>query len=557
MFRVAIGLLLLIAPGAGVAGESVSGAGGVVAAEHRLASAAGVEILARGGNAVDAAVAAALAVGVVNPSSCGIGGGGFMVIFDRASRQVHALDYRETAPAAAHRDMYVRDGEVVAGASTVGGLAVATPGDLAGAVAALERFGSLPLSVVAQPAIRLAREGFAVEEHLAGSIAGKLEEIRRHPALAAILLRPDGSPVAEGERLRQPDLARTLEAAAADAGADFYRGAVAEAIVAAVRASGGVLDASDLRQYRPIWRRPVRGRFDGYDIFSMPPPSSGGGVLLSVLEIIDRDDLRSLEHNSPTYLHLLAEALQFAFADRAADYGDPDFVTVPLDQLLAPDLARRRRHRLSAARTQPPSFYGGFATADDGGTSHLSVVDAAGNAVALTTSINTGFGSKVAVPGTGIILNNTMDDFSARPGVPNVYGLLGSEANAIAPRKRPLSSMTPTIVLRDGTVAAVAGGSGGPLIITGTLQALLNVVVFEFDAAAAVSAPRLHHQWMPPVLMLESGIPEIEDFPLRRLGHRIHRSPRGAAVQLIRQVPGGYAAASDPRKGGLAAAVVK
>jgi len=527
---------------------------GVVVADHGLASRAGVEIMRMGGNAVDSAVAAALAVGVVNPSSCGIGGGGFMIIFDRDAGEVHALDYRESAPRAAHRDLFVREGEVVAGLSTVGGLAVATPGELAGIAAALQRFGTMSLEAVAAPAVRLARQGFAVEAHLASAIERRLEVIRAHDELARIFLHADGTPLRRGEILRQPDLARTLQEASRDGGESFYRGRVGQAIVDAVSASGGVMSTRDLAEYRPRWRRPVHAGFRGKEVFSMPPPSSGGGVLIEILNTVAGDDLAALGHNSPTYMHLMAEAMKFAFADRAAWYGDPDYVSVPLERLISRAAGRRKRRSSSAVRTHDTEFYGRVFAGDDAGTSHLSVVDPAGNAVALTTSVNTGFGSKVVVPGTGIILNNTMDDFSARPGEPNTYGLVGSEANSIEPGKRPLSSMTPTIVLENGRVVAVAGASGGPLIITSTLQALLNVIVFDFDAAAAVAAPRLHHQWVPPVLMLENGIRSIDDFPLVRLGHRLFRSNRSGAVQLIRRTREGWLeGAADPRKGGRAA----
>jgi gamma-glutamyltranspeptidase/glutathione hydrolase len=527
---------------------------GMVAAEHELASLAGVEILRRGGNAVDAAVATALAAGVANPSSCGIGGGGFMVIFERASGRVFALDYREAAPAAADRDMFVRNGAVVPGLSTEGGLAVAVPGEMAGVAAALRRFGTMPLDAVAAPAIRLAREGFPVGAHLAGAIDGQREAIARHPDLARLLLRADGTPPAAGATLRQLDLARTLEGLTRSGAETFYRGGLAAAIAAAVARSGGVVQVGDLESYRPLWREPVRGRWAGHDIYGMPPPSSGGGVLMAVLHTIAADDLRTLGHNSPTYLHLLAESLKYAFADRAAFYGDPAFFPVPLPRLVAPASGRAVRRRVRAYETREPSFYGRMHAADDAGTSHLSVVDEAGNAVALTTSVNTAFGSKVVVPGTGIILNNTMDDFSALPGVPNTFGLVGSEANAVAAGKRPLSSMSPTVVVRAGEARAVAGGSGGPLIITGTLQVLLNALVFDMDAEEAVAAPRLHHQWMPPVLMLEEGTREIDAVPLQRIGHAVRRTTGGAAIQFIQRTADGWLdGAADPRKGGRAA----
>ncbi len=533
---------------------AVTGRHGMVAAEHRLAAQAGLQILQQGGNAVDAAVATALAVGVVNPTSCGIGGGGFMLIFDHAAQRVAALDYRERAPAAAERDMFVRDGTAVAELSQHGGLAVAVPGEIAGLFAALRRHGTRSFAAVAAPAIAYARDGFAVEPHLAEAISEQLDTIRARPALAHIFLHPDGRPLAVGETLRQTALARSLEAIAAGGAPAFYTGPIATAIATSVQGAGGVLTKADLANYRPLWRRPLSTRFDGYTFFGMPPPSSGGGVLITVLNQLRRDDLRALEHNSPTYLQLLAEALQFGFADRARAYGDPDFVDVRLAVLLAPERGHRLRQRIGAATTHAPDWYGDRLAAGDAGTSHLSVVDGNGNAVACTTSINTSFGSLVVAGDTGIILNNTMDDFSAQPGVGNAYGLIGSQANAIAPGKRPLSSMTPTIVTRGGAVVAGAGGSGGPFIITATLQVLLNALVFGADAEQAVAAPRLHHQWIPPVLMLEPAIGAGERAALTRLGHRIVDAPPAGAVQLVLRAPdGALDGAADARKGGQAA----
>ncbi|MGD9763034.1 MAG: gamma-glutamyltransferase [Candidatus Binatia bacterium] len=550
MLTALLGALLVAAPSSALAGAQH----GMVAAEHRLAAEAGLQILRRGGNAVDAAAATALATGVVNPTSCGIGGGGFMLIFKRATQRVAALDYRERAPAAARRDLFVRDGKAVPELSLRGGLAVAVPGEIAGLFAALERYGSRSFAEIAAPAIAYARDGFAVEAHLAEAIAGHAEAIRQWPELARILLHPDGRPLAVGDTLRQPELAATLEAIAARGPAEFYEGPIANAIVASVTAAGGIMTERDLREYRSVWRRPLVTDFDGYDFYGMPPPSSGGGVMITVLNQLRRDDLRALEHNSPTYLHLLAEALQFGFADRARFYGDPDAVDIPLAALLARSRGQRLRQRISAARTFPPEWYAPPTAAPaDAGTAHLSVVDGTGNAVACTTSINTSFGSMVVAKGTGVILNNTMDDFAAQPAVPNVYGLVGSEANAVGPGKRPLSSMTPTIVTRHGQVRAVAGGSGGPLIITATLQALLNALVFGRDAAAAVEAPRLHHQWLPHALMLEDGIDRGTRAALARLGHELAAARAAAAVQVVLRAPdGGLDGAADMRKGGQA-----
>jgi gamma-glutamyltranspeptidase / glutathione hydrolase len=527
---------------------------GMVATEHRLASAAGVEILRSGGNAVDAAVAAALAVCVVNPSSCGIGGGGFMLIFDRRHREMHALDYRETAPGHAHSSMFLRSGRHIPELSLDGGLAVAVPGEVAGLDAALHRFGTLPWRIVSAPAIALARDGFAVEPHLARAIARQADRLRANPALASVFLHPDGSPLAVGERLVQADLAATLERIAAAGPTAFYRGQTARAIARSVATAGGVLDESDLRAYRPRWRRPVRVHFHGLDIFGMPPPSSGGGLFAEVLRILDRDDLAALQLDSATYTHLLAEAMQFGFADRASFYGDPDFRPVPLAQLLSSQKALRRRRAISAATTFSTAFYGAAAsqTIDDG-TSHLSVVDAQGNAVACTTSINTAFGAAVMAEGTGVLLNNTMDDFAVEPGTPNVYGLVGSAANAIQPGKRPLSSMAPTIALRDGVVRVVVGGSGGPLILSATLQVLLDAVAFSLDSETAVAEPRLHHQWLPKALMLEPSFDVGVRVAMQRLGHHVVELPAIAAVQIVqRRADGRLDGASDPRKGGEA-----
>jgi len=527
------------------------GTHGMVAAEHRLASQAGVEILQRGGNAVDAAVATALAVCVVNPSSCGIGGGGFMLIYMARPRRAWALDYRETAPAAATRDMFVRNGQAVAALSRHGGLAVGVPGEVAGVVAALRRFGTLRLASVMASAIRLARDGFPIETHLAAEIAQNRDALRAVPALARTFLHDDGTALVVGETLRQPELARTLERIAAEGAKAFYQGSIAAHIARSVEAAGGVLSEHDLAMYRPKWRQPLRGMHRGAEVITMPPPSSGG-VLLEILDVLRHDDLPALGHNSPTYIHLLAEAMQHAFADRARLYGDPDVVDVSMQRLLAPDNTTALRHRISAVKTLDAAAYGTAASAIDHGTSHLSVMDAAGNAVGCTTTINTGFGSLVVAEDTGIILNNQMDDFSAQPGTPNVYGLIGTEANAVAPRKRPLSSMTPTIVTRHGAAVMVAGGSGGPLIISGTLQVLLNALDFDLDAAAAVAAPRIHDQWAPPILAVEPGIRALDRAALARCGHSVKEFAAMASVQIVRHSTAGFEGAADPRKGGEA-----
>lgn len=529
---------------------------GMVAAEHVLASQAGVEILKHGGNAVDAAVGTAFAVCVVSPSSCGIGGGGFMLIYLARERRAMALDYREVAPAAASRDMFVRGGKVAAELSLHGGLAVAVPGEVAGLSAALKHHGKLSLATVMQPAIQLARDGFPVGAHLAKEIAQNLAGLRAAPALAHTFLHPDGTPLVAGETLRQPELAVTLERIARNGPQAFYRGDIAARIVRSDRAAGGVLTESDLASYRPTWRTPLQTVYDGDVVYAMPPPSSAG-ILLEVLGMLRSDDLRSLGHDSPAYTHLLAEAMKHAFADRAQLYGDPDAVSVPVQRLLSPDNTAALRQRIEATQTLNQNAYGSSAAktaaaASDHGTSHLSVMDADGNAVACTTTINTGFGSMVVAEGTGIILNNEMDDFATQPGVPNVYGLVGAEANAIAPHKRPLSSMAPIIVTHDGAAVLAVGGSGGPLILSGTLQVLLNVFNFGLDATPAVAAPRIHDQWMPPVLIVEPGIPAATRDLLARYGHTVKEVPAMGSIQAVRMDAGVFEGASDPRKGGEA-----
>lgn len=529
---------------------------GMVAADHRLAAQAGAAILEEGGNAVDAAVATAFAVCVVNPSSCGIGGGGFMLIYLARERRAVALDYREVAPAAATRDMFVRDGAAVPELSRRGGLAVAVPGEVAGLALVQRTYGTLPLSVVLEPAVRYARDGFPIGTHLAKEIAAQQEWLRHDAHLARTYLRADGSPRRAGEILKQTDLARTLVQIVRNGPEAFYRGSVAEQIVRAVQSSGGVMASADLEAYRPRWREPLRGSYRGYEIITMPPPSSGGGILLEALGILRDDALESLGQGSATAGHLLVEVMKHAFADRAVFYGDPDFVDVPLAHLLsAPNTATLRR-RISATRTFDQRAYGTQPSAtharDDQGTSHLSVMDKDGNAVACTTTINTSFGAVLAAGETGILLNNEMDDFAAQPGVANAYGLIGSTANAIAPGKRPLSSMSPTLVLKSGVPILSLGGSGGPFIITGTLQVLLNVLTFGDDAATAVAAPRLHHQWEPPVLLVEPKVSATLRQALARTGHAVKEVSSMAAIQAVRRDGGLFEGAADPRKGGAA-----
>lgn len=537
---------LLLLPA--VAPPPLSGDAGMVSSDHELASLAGAEILRRGGNAVDAAVATALACGVVQPAGSGLGGGGFALVVAGEERSV--LDFREIAPAGAGPDMYLdANGQVVPGASVDGGLAVGVPGEAAGLARLMETHGSLSFQQVAAPAVRYAKKGFGAGVHL-------IHALERRPEMLVLF---DGvSRLPEpGEQLRRKALGRSIERWAASRGEAFYKGDIAQDIAQSVQAQGGILELGDLEDYAPVDREVLVGSYRGYTILTMPPPSSGGAVLLQVLAVLEAHDLAALGHNSSEHLHLLAEASQHAYADRAALMGDPAFVDVPLEQMLAPERIAEIQGSIWPTRTLERGAYGGdYAIPEDAGTQHIAVIDADGRAVSLTTTINTSFGSKVVAERSGVLLNNEMDDFVAQPGVPNAFGLIGREANAVAPGKKPLSSMTPTVVLNDqGEVVMAVGASGGPLIISSTLQVLSNVIDFGMDPEDAVAAPRMHHQWVPEVLNLEPGIPADVQRSLEARGHETKQWEFFSAVQLVVvEEDGTRVAAADPRKGGRPAA---
>jgi len=534
-----LGTLLAARPDARAARDRV----GAVASEHPFAAAAGVETLAAGGSVVDAALAAAAVVCVVHASSCGIGGGGFALVHGADGTDV-ALDYREHAPARATADRFRVDGKPDPALTRRGGLAVAVPGEVAGFAALHRRFGRLPLSDVLRPAIRLAHDGFRLGDapHLAREIERSRDLLAADAGLRAIFLADGGVPGPEF-RVVQPDLARTLAAIGSHGEAAFYAGPVASAIAATVAEHRGVLDAADLAGYRVRWRRPLAGRFRGRRVVTFPPPGSGG-VVLEVLGILARDDLDALGWGSPIALHVLAGAMAQGFADRARWYGDPDFSAVPVPALLAaPRLAALRAGLRTTSVTAPRATL-----VVDHGTAHVSAVDGAGNAAAITTTINTSFGAGIAVPGTGIVLNDEMDDFALAPDVPNVYGLTGAAANAIAPGKRPQSSMSPTIVLDGSRPELVVGGSGGPTIISAVLQVVLGVTAGGLSLRDAVEAPRIHDQGLP-VLAVEPGIDPATRAVLERIGHRLTVMPAIGAVSAVGLARDGSAvAAGDPRK---------
>ena len=520
---------------------------GLVVSDSRLATEAGMEILKAGGNAVDAAVATAFALAVVDQAASGLGGGGFMMIYDARDKRAHALDFRETAPEAARADLYVRNGKLAPSLSLTGGLAVAVPGELAGLLTAMKRFGSLSLAALIAPAIRLAMEGFPLDASLRYTIERQLPNMKKFPELGRVFLVKDDVPP-EGEIIRQTELGQTLKAIVSEGADVFYQGWIAQAIVETVRKEGGVLALDDLRSYKPVWREPLVGSYRNHMVITMPPPSSGGVALIQMLNVLEGHQLHQLAHNSGTYLHLVAEAMKHAFADRAQYLGDPDFVKAPISTLISKDYATWIRGRISPIKTHPAKYYGlRNLKTEQGGTTHLSVLDRFGNAVACTLSVNTRFGSKILVPKTGIVLNNEIDDFAIYPSG-NVYGLVGNEANALQPKKRPLSSMTPTIILLGDRPELIVGAAGGPRIISATLQTIVNVLDFHMPVKEAVEAPRIHHQWIPEEINVETKLAPEAKKSLERRGHSVKERTGLGVVQAILAKRSKLAGAVDSRK---------
>ena len=515
----ALAIAVFAAPAvAGVA----QGANGVVASRSPLASEVGIEVMKAGGNAIDAAVAVGFALAVTYPSAGNLGGGGFMVI-RLANGDVVANDHRETAPAQASRDMYLDDeGELVPGLSTASHLAVGVPGTVAGLLDALAAYGTLPREAVLAPAVKLAKDGFPLPADLAAQFERQRERFARYPASLRKFTKPGDKPYQVGDTFRQEDLGTTLERIAKNGRASFYGGRNADLIVAEMHRGNGLITHQDLMTYRSIWRAPIRATYRGYEILSMPPPSSGGALLAQMLNMLEPFDIGGMGYGQPATVHLMVEAERRAYADRAEHLGDPDYYEVPLAMLTAKDYARERfsdfdpdlatRSELIGAGTLWPE--------ESPETTHVSVIDRAGNAVAYTTTLNHGYGSKIVVDGAGFLLNNEMDDFSAKENTANTYGLIGRAANAIGPRKRMLSSMTPTIVLKDGEPFFVTGSPGGSTIITTVLQVVVNVIDHGMDLDDAVAAPRFHHQWLPDRVVFEQGAasPETQS-ALADIGH--------------------------------------
>lgn len=526
-------------------------ANGMVASQEAIATQIGVNILQQGGNAIDAAVAVGYALAVTLPRAGNLGGGGFMLVYVAAEQRAIAIDYREVAPQAAYQDMFLDDaGNADSKLSRYHGLAVGVPGTVLGFELALEKYGSLPLAQVMAPAIKLARQGIRVTPDLANSLEAMQERLSQWPSTRAIFYKADGSNYQPGEILKQTDLANTLTAIAKQGSGAFYRGAIAKRISDSVQSAGGMMTPQDLADYQAIERKPVTGDYRGYEIISMPPPSSGGVHIVQMLNMLSQFPIEQMGHNSAATIHVMAESMRRAYADRSLYLGDPDFVEVPVTALTNKQYATQLVSQIDLTKATPSSQVspGTLLPYESDQTTHYSIVDKFGNAVSNTYTLNFSYGSGLVAAGTGVLLNNEMDDFSAKPGEPNSYGLIGGAANAVAPRKRPLSSMTPTIVLKDHKPYLVTGSPGGSRIITTTLQVIMNVIDHKMNIAEASAASRIHHQWLPDMLRIEKGLNQDTIHLLETMGHKVKRKAAMGSTQTIMLTDEGVYGASDPRR---------
>lgn len=558
-------LFSLSAPLIAASKEPLRARHGIVASTSAIASEIGVDVMKKGGNAIDAAVAVGFALAVTWPSAGNLGGGGFMLV-RRADGTAEAIDYRERAPLAASRDMYLdENGNVVKGLSTEGYKAVAVPGTVAGLMLAHRRHGKLKWEDLVEPARKLAAEGFEVNYHLSRTLQS--ESTRKRMAASAEsrrIFQRDGRFYEMGETFAQPELAEVFARIRSNP-RDFYEGETARLIVNDMKAGGGLVTLEDLRTYEPTVRQPLRSTYRGHEVLTMPPPSSGGIALIEMLNILEAYDLQAMGWGSAQYTHTLVEAMRRAFADRAQFLGDTDFVKVPVAALANPRFASERRRSINPARASSSREIGAGNPApfESPDTTHFTIVDAEGNVVSNTYTLNNSYGSGVTAKGTGILLNNEMDDFTSKVGVPNDFGLIQGAANAIAPKKRPLSSMTPTIVLKDGRPLFAIGSPGGPTIINTVLQVILNIVDFKMDIQRAIDAPRVHHQWLPDHIYWEEfGMSPDTRAMLEKMGHAFRPIPGAdttpsdlgdAQGVFIDPTTGIRMGASDPRLGGVPA----
>jgi gamma-glutamyltranspeptidase/glutathione hydrolase len=549
--------VLISLPGFAASPKPEKGKNGMVVSTDPQATIAGLKVLLKGGNAVDAAVAVGFALAVTYPAAGNIGGGGFMNIRFAEGRS-YTIDYREKAPGNAHRDMYLDSaGNFIDNLSTYGHLAAGVPGAVAGMLLGLEKFGTLPRSTVISPAYELADKGFPLLPELADDLNRARKRFEKFSGSTKYFVSEDTA-YTEGEIWTQKDLAKTLQRIIDHGREGFYEGETADLIVEEMKRGGGLITHDDLKNYHAVLREPLRGTYRGYEIISMPPVSSGGTALLQLLNILEGYDLRSYGHNSAATVHRYIEAMRRVYADRAEHLGDPDFYNVPVEWLTSKEYAAERRAAIDTllASTSKEISHGTAPGTESEQTTHYSVVDQWGNCVSVTTTINGGFGNYVAVDGAGFLLNNEMDDFSAKPGVPNMFGALGNVANEIQPNKRMLSSMTPTIVLKDGKPFMVIGTPGGTTIITTVMQVICNVIDFEMNIQQAIDAPRIHHQWAPDVTYFEKrGLNFDTIEKLKAMGHNLseRRGTSGLAEGIIIDAAKGiYYGATDPRGYGLA-----
>ena len=523
---------------------------GMVATQEALASDIGLQILKQGGNAVDASVAVGFALAVTLPRAGNIGGGGFMMIYDAKQGKTVALDYREKAPSSASRDMYLDDeGNAVSDLSRYHGLAVGVPGTVAGLLKALDEHGTMSRGQVMAPAISLAENGIEVTAGLSESLTALSDRLQKWPSTKKVFFKPDGSTYQPGERLKQPELARSLKLIAAQGADGFYKGETASKIVKAVNEAGGRMSLQDLANYNAVAREPVKGNYRGYEIVSMPPPSSGGIHIIQILNILEGYPLKDYGQNSAQTIHLMAEAMQLAYADRAEYLGDADFVDVPVSGLTARPYADKLRTLIDPNKATPAATIkaNNPLPYESDQTTHFSIVDKDGNAVANTYTLNFSYGTGLVADGTGILLNNEMDDFSAKPGVPNGYGLLGGEANSVEADKRPLSSMSPTLVFKDSKPYIVTGSPGGSRIITTVTQVISNVIDHDMNIAEATHAPRIHDQWLPDEIRIEKALNIDTIKKLESMGHTVSPQSAMGSTQSIMITPSGVYGSSDPR----------
>ncbi len=535
----------------------IQGRSGMVVTGESTAADIGLEVLKNGGNAIDAAVTIGFVMAVTLPRAGNVGGGGFMLVYSAKTEKVVAIDYRERAPALARRDMFLdKAGNPDNRLSRFSHLSAGVPGTVSGLALALKEFGSISLAEALAPAIKIAEEGFVVTPDFSNSIKSSAKRLGSWPSTRQLYFHPDGSNYEPGELFIQKQLAETLKTIAAKGKEAFYEGKIAELIVSEMESNGGLITREDLRSYGPVLRQPVKGTYRGYDIYSMSPPSSGGVHIVQILNALEGYDIGSLGHNSAQSIHYMTEAMKRAYADRSKYLGDPDFVRVPVNGLIQKEYAAKIRRQIDSkvasdskkiSPGKPPGY-------ESNETTHFTVVDSEGNAVSNTYTINFSYGSGIAVKGAGFLLNNEMDDFSSKPGVPNAYGLIGGVANAVEPGKRMLSSMSPTIVLKENRPFIVTGSPGGSRIITTTLQVIMNVIDHGMNIQEAVNAVRVHHQWLPDVVRVEEGLGIDTVKILEGMGHNVAvKESMGAASSILVDNEGGILyGASDPRREGKA-----